>query len=75
MALCREAMERGGNLGAAINGANEAAVAAFLREEIPFGEIYRRVERAARQTPFVQEPSLEDIYETDRLARAAAAKQ
>lgn len=75
IALCREAMERGGNLGAAINGANEAAVAAFLREEIPFGEIYRRVERAARQTPFVQEPSLEDIYETDRLARAVAAKQ
>lgn len=73
MGLCREAMERGGTLGAAINGANEVAVAAFLRQEIPFGEIYRRVERAAHRVRFLQNPSLEDIFETDRLARAAAA--
>lgn len=73
MRLCREAMERGGTSGAAINGANEAAVAAFLREEISFGEIYRRVERAYRSVRFLQNPSLEDIFETDRLARAAAA--
>ncbi len=73
MGLCREAMERGGTLGAAINGANEVAVAAFLRQEIPFGEIYRRVERAAHRVRFLHNPSLEDIFETDRLARAAAA--
>lgn len=73
MGLCREAMERGGTLGAAINGANEVAVAAFLHQEIPFGEIYRRVERAAHRVRFLQNPSLEDIFETDRLARAAAA--
>lgn len=73
MDLCREVMARGGNLGAAVNGANEAAVAAFLRERIPFGEIYPRVERAARAVPFLQNPTLEDIFETDRLARAAFA--
>ena len=73
MDLCREVMARGGNLGAAVNGANEAAVAAFLRGEIPFGQIYPRVERAARAVPFLQNPTLEDIFETDRLARAAFA--
>lgn len=73
MDLCREVMVRGGNLGAAVNGANEAAVAAFLRGEIPFGQIYPRVERAARAVPFIAQPTLEDIFETDRLARAAFA--
>ena len=72
MRLCREVMERGGNLGAAVNGANEVAVAAFLAGKIPFGRIYPIVEQAAHQVPFLQNPSLEDIFETDRLARAAA---
>jgi len=72
MRLCREVMERGGNLGAAVNGANEVAVAAFLVGKIPFGRIYPTVEQAAHQVPFLQNPSLEDIFETDRLARAAA---
>lgn len=73
MDLCREVMARGGNLGAAVNGANEAVVAAFLRGEIPFGQIYPRVERAARAVPLIAQPTLEDIFETDRLARAAFA--
>lgn len=71
MNLCREAMERGGNFGAAINGANEVAVAAFLRGEIRFGQIYPAVERAVRTVPFLQTPTFDDIYETDRLAREA----
>ena len=72
MKLCREVMERGGNFGAAVNGANEVAVAAFLAEKIPFGKIYPTVEQAARSVPFLQNPTLEDIFETDRLVRAAA---
>ncbi len=71
MTLCREVMERGGNLGAAVNGANEAAVAAFLAGKIPFGAIYPAVERAARAVPFIADPTIEDIFETDRLARSA----
>ena len=72
MKLCREVMERGGNLGAAVNGANEVAVAAFLAGKIPFGKIYPTVARAAQAVPFLPEPTLDDIFETDRLARAAA---
>ena len=70
--LCRRAMEQGGTLGAAINGANEVAVAAFLKGEITFGAIYPLVSRAAEETPFVQHPDIETIFETDRLARARA---
>lgn len=70
--LCRRAMEQGGTLGAAINGANEVAVAAFLNGEITFGDIYPLVSRAAEETPFVQHPDIETIFETDRLARQRA---
>ena len=72
MALCREAMERGGNLGAAINGANEAAVGLFLRGEIGFNDISRRVERALERVPVQYQPSLVDILEADKAARRAA---
>ena len=40
--------------------------------EITFGEIYPLVSRAAEETPFVQHPDIETIFETDRLARARA---
>ena len=75
MKLCREVMEKGGNLGAAVNGANEVAVAAFLAGKIPFGRIYPMVERAARAVPFIPAPTLEDIFETDRQARAAVTME
>ena len=75
MKLCREVMEKGGSLGAAVNGANEVAVAAFLAGKIPFGRIYPMVERAARAVPFIPAPTLEDIFETDRQARAAVTME
>ena len=54
------------------NGANEAAVAAFLREEIPFGEIAKRVEKAVEKLAGLPADTIEDIWEADRLAREAA---
>ncbi len=74
ISLCRRVMQVGGTLGAAVNGANEAAVEAFLQNRIPFGEIYRLVNQAAQQVPFVQNPSIEDIYNIDKAARAAVEK-
>lgn len=74
MKLCREVMEKGGSFGAAVNGANEVVVAAFLAGKIPFGKIYPTVEQAARSVPFLEQPTLNDIFETDRLVRAAATK-
>ena len=69
LALARDCARRGGNLCAAMNGANEEAVAMFLRDEIGFYDIYRLVQKAVEETPFLRAPALEEILETDRLAR------
>ena len=69
-----EAAEKGGNAGAVINGANEVAVAEFLKGGISFGDIYRCVKYAADNTLFIAKPSLEDIFKSDDMAREAARK-
>jgi len=71
LALAMECAKRGGNACAAMNGANEEAVALFLRDEIGFYDIYNLVARAVATVPFIQNPTLEQILETDRLAREA----
>ena len=73
--LCREAITRGGNLPAAVNGANEAAVEAFLQRKIGFTQIFRVVEKAYQKASFIKNPTVEDIFETDRAARAAVAEE
>ena len=69
--LAREALRAGGAACTVFNGANEEAVAAFLREEIPFGEIARRVERAMEKLDGLPAGNLEEIMEADRQARRA----
>ena len=70
LALARECARRGGNACAAMNGANEEAVALFLRDAIGFADIYRLVAQAVEKVPFVENPTLEEILEADRLARS-----
>ena len=70
--LARECLRAGGAACTVFNGANEAAVAAFLREEIPFGEIAVRVDRALDRLAGLPANCIEDIWEADRLARATA---
>ena len=67
--LARECLRAGGAACTVFNGANEEAVAAFLREEIPFGEIAVRVERALDKLAGLPADCIEDIWEADRLAR------
>ena len=52
-----------------MNGANEEAVAMFLRDEIGFYDIYRLVKQAVDTVPFIENPTLEEILEADRQAR------
>ena len=70
LALARACAKRGGNACAAMNGANEEAVALFLRNAIGFADIYRLVAQAVESVPFVENPTLEEILEADRLARS-----
>ena len=69
LALARACAKAGGTACPVMNGANEEAVAQFLRDEIGFYEIYDKVSRAVDTVPFVENPTLEQILEADRLAR------
>ncbi len=67
--LARDCAKAGGTACPAMNGANEEAVAMFLRDEIGFYDIHRLVSRAVDNVPFIQNPTLEQVLEADRLAR------
>lgn len=69
LALARETITKGGNLPAAMNGANEVAVGRFLNGEIGYTRIFDLVIQATAETPFVQDPTVQEIFDTDRNAR------
>jgi len=69
--LAMDCARKGGSACAAMNGANEEAVAMFLRDEIGFYDIYDLVSQAVDAVSFIPDPTLEEILETDRLARQA----
>ena len=71
LALARKCAKLGGTACPAMNGANEEAVAMYLNDEIGFYDIYDLVSKAVDAVPFIQNPTLEQILETDRLARQA----
>ena len=72
--LAYRCAELGGTACPAMNGANEEAVAMYLRDEIGFYDIYRLVSSAVDAVPFVKNPTLEEILEADRLAREAVRR-
>ena len=74
LALAYECAKRGGTACPAMNGANEEAVALFLADKIGFYDIYRLVSNAVEAVPFVENPTLEQILEADRLARKAVSQ-
>ena len=74
LALARKCAKLGGTACPAMNGANEEAVAMYLNDEISFYDIYDLVSKAVDAVPFIQNPTLEQILETDRLARQAVRR-
>ena len=70
--IAKQCAAAGGTACAIMNGANEVAVAQFLRGEIGFNDIPRRVEQALSRVAVKYQPSLGDILEADRLGREAA---
>ena len=69
--LAFDCAKMGGTACPAMNGANEEAVAMFLRDEIGFYDIYDLVSRAVDAVPFVKNSTLEQVLEADSLARQA----
>ena len=72
LGLAFKAIERGGNIPCVLNAANESAVAAFLRDEIPFYGISDIVGECMEKAPFIAEPTVEDIFATNSQARSDA---
>ena len=72
--LAGECLNAGGAACTILNGANEAAVAAFLREEIPFGGITRLVEGTLNRLGHLPGDTLEDIFDADAQARRTVAE-
>lgn len=70
LALARESICRGGNIPAAMNGANEEAVALFLDGKIGFTKLFELVIEATENARFISEPTLEDIIASDKEARS-----
>ena len=67
-----DALKAGGSMPVILNGANEAAVAAFLREQIPFGRIPQIIAHALEAIPQTAIASISDVYAADAAARADA---
>ncbi|MEO6054072.1 MAG: 1-deoxy-D-xylulose-5-phosphate reductoisomerase, partial [Chthoniobacterales bacterium] len=72
LALARAAGEAGGTMPAVLNAANEVAVEAFLEKKIGFTKIWRIVEHAMEQTPYLPSPNLDEILQADAVAREMA---
>lgn len=67
-----EALKAGGAMPIVFNGANESAVAAFLRNEIRFGMIPRILLDALEAVPQRSIASISDVYQVDEEARNRA---
>ena len=67
-----EALKAGGTAPVTLNGANEEAVAAFLKGQVRFGLIPRVVYEALNTCETKPITCEEDIYTADSLARSAA---
>ena len=74
LGLAYESLAKGGNMACIMNAANEAAVAAYLRDEIGFYDITDIVAECMAGSDFVAEPDLETIFATDKAAYAKAAE-
>lgn len=74
LSLAYRALKTGGTLPAVLNGANEVAVARFLKGEISFLQIPALIEQTMDAYTVKYEYTLEDLLEADAWAKAYAKK-
>jgi 1-deoxy-D-xylulose-5-phosphate reductoisomerase len=73
LALATEALFKSGNMPCILNAANEIAVWAFLRNRISFLDMTAVVEKTMQRVNFIDNPTLDEYFETDGEARNFAA--
>lgn len=70
--LAYDALQREGNIAAALNASNEVNVQAFLDGKIGFLDIARINEKVCESINYLKTPNLDDLFNTDQEARALA---
>ena len=74
LGLALRAAKTGGSLPIALNAANEVAVEAFLRGELPYPGIPEVIRRIMDQHGIISPEGLEEILAVDRRTREETVK-
>ncbi|MDE7375668.1 MAG: 1-deoxy-D-xylulose-5-phosphate reductoisomerase [Muribaculaceae bacterium] len=74
LGLAYRALEQKGNTACVINAANEVAVAALLRRQIKYADIYRVIYATLERAQRVESPTYDDYVQSNAEARAIAAE-
>lgn len=74
LSLAFEAIRKGGNVPCAMNAANEAAVAAFLKDGIRFYDIPEIISACMAGVDFVEKPTVEALLSTNAEVYRVAAE-
>ncbi|MCH5310175.1 MAG: 1-deoxy-D-xylulose-5-phosphate reductoisomerase [Prevotella sp.] len=74
LALAFEAIERGGNVPCILNAANEIVNRGFLEDKCGFLQMSDIIEETMNSTTIIENPSLEDLMQTDKEARRIATE-
>ena len=72
LTLALEAAHRGGSACVVLNGANDAAVHAYLEGHMPFADIPRVIAQTLEQHTSVAHPTLDEILAVDAWSRQTA---
>ena len=72
LGIAYDCLRRGGSAAATMNGANEVAVAAFLKGQCRYTDIVGAIEYALAKAQFSATPSLSDYAEIDAESRRLA---
>ncbi len=59
---------------AALNGANDVAVAAYLEDHLSFADIPRVIAETLEQHTPISQPTFDEIFATDAWSRATATE-
>ncbi len=70
--LAYEAGNTGGTMPAVLSAANDSAVEMFLKDKIKFTDIPRIVRSTMKEHKLIKKPSLDQILESEKWARAEA---
>lgn len=73
LGLAISALHKGGNMPCILNAANEFAVYGFLKNRLGFLDMTEVIEQTMAQVSFIENPTLQEYFESDGEARNFAA--